>query len=287
MKVTSAVSIIVVIAAILILGLLGITYGADYSDTIELSAQSKDVQSLDLDKAEEIFRSVGEFELLEKTSENAFKATYLELSDEQIDQIRTKFKENEGFKSMSVTYESKINPGLRASISFLLLSIGVLCVGNYLLLPNITKSRDKVGVAVSTLFAFFFVSLVLAASLSVISQVLPIGKELLQFVILLVMLTLVILEIRIIRVNRYFEAISKKDFGKPGREDILLTLTSLVPIIAFIALSREPLYLTSLALIFLMANFYMQVYTFMDILKVWGYLLNNLPFIKQLKWVRK
>jgi hypothetical protein len=295
LKLTIIVTVILLVATIVLLAVNGLKFGLDYHNSVNVIANFKDPESTDIDAARKIFKKAKDLDTVEASSSNNYVGSYLKLSKNDEEKLRTEFAKVDGFQNLTVVKVHKENPSLNSIAYIGPVFVGFIIFANYFIASGIVKSRNKFGLIFSNVVEVAYIVVVGAGVLSAISYFYPISRELLEFWIYLVLLSISLSVINLFRLNLYFKEHPQENFlnelikveERYDRSYVVNVLLSSLFIAPFVVISQDPLYFAILGIVMMGLNIYVETYSFIHFFILWQTAINKLPVIKNLKWTRK
>lgn len=287
------VGILVATAAIIVRG--EFHFSVDYSEVIE--AEIRYGQEVEVDDLVKKIEDVQEFERIEILSKGHYKVSFLELTGKDNQEIREKLSEIEGLNSYKTIKKTSLPlvVSWRVFAVFLFVFYSVIGIFCYQILNEVKLSRNRVGTAIATLWQIIFLTLINFALLSVISIFRPLTQELFILAGFMIMSSILLSLITLVRFNLYLDEEPQTKFGKLlidfaekyDESYVVHGLLVLLLVFPFVVVSTYSQYVFILMIGMVLSNIYAQTYGFVHFFAFWNLLINKLPIIKQLKWVRK
>lgn len=293
LKITILITLLLAISAPVIIWLVGFTLGNPYRDTVEYTIDFS--QDIELEKTQEAFKKVKQFETLEKKNDQEYIATYFNLNDQQRKDIQTNLEELDKEVSVVTLEKSKVNRNL----DFLYFMIPVILVlsgfGAYLLVPESKKSRNRWGVSIAAILYLSIVSVVTIAIFSILSQIEPIGYFGIVLTGGLLLANYLFTAVMLLRLNTYLDKSPQKNFVNTvinfaeeyDESYVVFQLMSLLVLFPLVLISNRQIEFGIALILIIILNIYMQTYGFVHLIALWQFAIDHLPVIKKLKWTRK
>lgn len=286
LKIEAIISSLIILFSLVIIFVIPIKLGKDFDNTdqVDLKFTQSVSQNLIRDKSEQI----KEFESISNSQNTEFKIQYLDLNEDEYNQLEEKFREIEFFESISKSRLVLVNPGYNRALVVIPLTMFLIGIMTFVLLKDLSTRSSKIIISISTVIYFVLVSLILFAIVSIISRFSPVSKELVS-VLLFILLQLVVLSLwMIIEFVQYLSDKTDKDLIKKVQDFsrkldsryVVVTLLLLILNLPLVITSRDATYLTGFVCSFVLVNIYSQTYLFPQIIVI----INSL---KDFKWKKK